>query len=155
MDIVPSVERFPFRCCVRNPPKLSEPVGPLGNGQVAFKRPAASAREIAAKKEMARWEGTWEGDAGEKLTFKGDRWTSSTPTFGPVAGKVKVVEVREKLTLVDLVTEEGETAGVTVKAILRLDGDTLEYSGTYGEMRPEEFKTSDGVAYYSLKRKPK
>src|SRR5262249_13553695 len=61
------------------------------------------------KKELAKWEGTWEDEDGNKMTFKGDRWTSGTPTFGPVSGKIKVVEVRQELTLVDLLTEEGET----------------------------------------------
>ena len=112
-------------------------------------------RAVAAKKELAKWEGTWEGEAGEKMTFKGDRWTSGTPTFGPVSGKVEVVEVRDKLTLVDLLTEEGETKGARVKAIVRVEGDTFHYCGTYGEVRPTEFKVSAKNVYYALKRAKK
>jgi hypothetical protein len=117
--------------------------------------PAGSAQEIAAKEELTRWEGTWEGEGGEKLTFQGDHWESWTPTCGPVWGKVMVIEVQEKVTLVDLLTEGGETARAIVKAIIRVEGNTLEYSGTCGGARPEEFETSDGIAYYVLKRQAK
>ena len=56
---------------------------------------------------------------------------------------------------VQLVTEEGETQGALVKAIVRVEGDTLHYCGTFGEVRPTEFKASDGYACYTLKRAKK
>jgi uncharacterized protein (TIGR03067 family) len=132
-----------------------EYVGPLGNSLVAFKRVRLTAQDAAAKKELAKWEGSWETGDGEKMTIKGDRWTSSAPGFGPISGKLKVIEIREKLTLVDLLVEEGETKGRTCKMILRIEGDTLHYCGTYNEARPTEFKTVDENVYYAWKRTQK
>ena len=47
----------------------------------------------------------------------------------------------------DLLVEEGDVKGQTFKAIFRVDGDKLEYCGTYGDARPVEFK-SEGECYY-------
>ena len=54
-----------------------EYVGPLGNSMIAFKCSRATLQQIAAKKELAKWEGSWESDGDVKLTIKGDRFTSS------------------------------------------------------------------------------
>jgi uncharacterized protein (TIGR03067 family) len=119
---------------------------------VAFKRDRLVG---AIKKELAKWEGSWEADGDAKMTIKGDRWTSSAPGFGPISGKLRVIEIGEKLTLVDLVVEDGETKGRTCRMILRLEGDTLHYCGTYAEARPTEFKTADENVYYAWKRTTK
>ncbi len=129
-----------------------EYVGPLANSMVAFNRVRLTAQEAAAKKELAKWEGYWETDADYKLTIKADRWNSSAPSFGLVSGKLKVIEIREKLTLVDLLIEEGVNKGKTVKMILRLEGDTLHYCGTYNEAHPTEFKSIGENVYYAYKR---
>jgi hypothetical protein len=115
----------------------------------------ARIRAAAVAKELAKWQGTWEDRDQNRMTFKGDRWTSGTPTFGPVSGSVNVIELRPDLILVDLQTEEGQTKGVLVKAIIRVEGDTLHYCGTYGQVRPAEFKTSPGGVYYALNRAKK
>jgi uncharacterized protein (TIGR03067 family) len=109
-------------------------------------------RAAAARKELARWQGDWSGAEGQKLAIKGDQWVSSTPTFGPVSGTLKGIEVREQMTLVDLVVEAGPTKGQTCKVILRLDGDTLHYCGTYAATRPTEFKTAGNSLYLAWKR---
>jgi uncharacterized protein (TIGR03067 family) len=129
-----------------------EYVGPLGNSLVAFKRARLTAQQAAAKQELAKWQGAWAGDQGEKMTIKGDQWVSSTPTFGPVAGTLKNIDVQEKMTLVDLVAEEGPTKGQTCKAIFRIEGDTLHYCGTYDATRPSEFKAEGNNVYIAWKR---
>jgi uncharacterized protein (TIGR03067 family) len=109
-------------------------------------------RAATAKKELAAWQGEWAGAEGQKMTIKGDQWVSSTPTFGPVSGRLKDIEVGEKMTLVDLVVEKGPTQGQTCKAIFRLDGDTLHYCGTYGATHPTDFKMEGNFYYLAWKR---
>jgi len=38
------------------------------------------------------------------------------------------------------------------RAIFRLDGDTLHYCGTYGSVRPTQFRTSSNEFYVAWKR---
>src|SRR5262245_23581464 len=58
-------------------------------------------RAAAAKKELARWEGEWKGNGGQKLVFKADRWAWGEP--GPWkldetnGNRIVIVEVREKM----------------------------------------------------------
>jgi uncharacterized protein (TIGR03067 family) len=104
-------------------------------------------RAAAARKELAKWEGSWEGDPAVKMTIKGDRFTSSAPGVGARNGTITFVEVGEKMTQVDMLVEEGDTKGQTFKAIFRLDGDTLHSCGTYDGPRPVEFK-SGGANYH-------
>jgi uncharacterized protein (TIGR03067 family) len=132
-----------------------EYVGPLGNSMVAFKRTRVSVQQVAAKKELAKCEGSWEAEGDVKMTIKGDRFTSSTPATGPRNGRLKVIEVGEKVVLVDFIVEEGDVKGQTAKGILRLEGDTLHYCVTYGEVRPTEFRTADENYYVAWKRVPK
>jgi hypothetical protein len=109
----------------------------------------------AGKKELARWEGDWKDAAGVWMKFRGERWSSGTPTFGPVGGTIKIVEVGEKVTLADLAVDAGPTRGGTVLAIFRRDGDTLQYCGTYTATRPTEFKTAGNhysVAFTRVKK---
>jgi hypothetical protein len=109
----------------------------------------------AGKKELATWEGTWEGEGGVWMKFAGDTWSSGTPTFGPVGGKILVVELRGKLTLADLVVLEGPTKGHRVQAIFRRDGDRLDYCGSYGAKRPTEFQTVGENYHAAMKRAKK
>jgi hypothetical protein len=132
-----------------------EYVGPLGNSLVAFKRVRVTAQDPTAKKELAKWEGSWETGDGEKITIKADHWTWTAPGYGPISGKLRVIEIRGKVTLVDLLVEEGETKGNTLKTILRLEADTLHYCGTYNETRPTVFKTAAANFYYAWKRTQK
>jgi uncharacterized protein (TIGR03067 family) len=132
-----------------------EYVGPLGNSIIAFKRSRATFQQLPAKKELARWEGAWEAEGDAKMTIKGDRFTSSAAGTGPRNGKIKVIEVGEKVALVDFIVEEGDVKGQTAKGILRLEGDTLHYCVTYKEARPTEFKTADEIYYVAWKRVPK
>jgi uncharacterized protein (TIGR03067 family) len=111
-------------------------------------------RAAAAKKELAKWEGSWVGDPGVTMTIKGDRFTSSARGIGPRNGTITFVEVGEKVTQVDMLVEEGDTKGQTFKAIFRFDGTTLEYCGTYTATRPVEFK-SEGASYYIRWRRVK
>jgi hypothetical protein len=113
---------------------------------------AGRIREALAKKELATWQGEWAADGGQKFTVKGDQWASSTPTFGPVSGTLKGIEVRGTMTLVDLVVEAGPTTGHICRTILRRDGDTLHYCGTYDAAHATEFKSQGNNVYIAWKR---
>jgi hypothetical protein len=115
----------------------------------------ARGRAAAARKELARLSGSWEAAGGVKMTIRGDRFTSSTLATGPRNGKLAPVEVRDGTTLVDFVVEEGDVKGQTGKAILRLEGDTLHYCITYGEVRPAAFQDAFGNFYIPFKRAQK
>jgi uncharacterized protein (TIGR03067 family) len=110
-------------------------------------------KEVAVLKELLRWQGAYQTDDGHSLTVTGDRWTTKSSGGEVYSGKIKILEVREKLTVADLLVEEGPTKGKTIKAIHRVDGDTLHYCGTYDLERPTEFKSGDGAPqYYAWKR---
>jgi len=127
-----------------------EYVGPLGNSLVAFKRSRASTAQLAAKNELARWEGDWAGSDGSWLKVKGDRWATGFNEVTAYSGRLKIVAIQDKRTLVDMEVEEGETKGQTVKAIFRLEGDTLHYCGTYVLPRPTEFVKGEGGDPWSV-----
>ncbi len=123
-------------------------VGPLGNGLVAFKRAVLSPQQIAAKKELARWQGEWtSGD--ETLIIRGDRWrwgkTGKFTLEEFTDNRIEIVSVGEKQTIANMFVEEGEHKGTACKAIFRLDGDTLQYSGSY-EILPTGFDDGSGYA---------
>jgi uncharacterized protein (TIGR03067 family) len=106
-------------------------------------------RAIAARagqKELAKWAGSWKSPDGTWMKITGDRWSSGTPTFGPVAGVMRVTELREKMVLADFSVEEGPTKGKIAKAIFRLDGDSLHYCATYDDQYPTKFETA-GTCY--------
>jgi uncharacterized protein (TIGR03067 family) len=110
-------------------------------------------KEVAALKELLRWQGAYQIADGGSLTVTGDCWTTKASWGDVYSGKIKIIEVREKLTVADLLVEEGATKGQTVKAILHIDGDTLHYCGTYDLERPTEFKSGDGdPQHYAWKR---
>ena len=89
------------------------------------------------------------------MTIKGDRFTSNAPGIGPRNGKIIVIELRDKVALVDFVIDEGDVKGQTAKGILRLDGEILHYCVTYVDARPTEFQTVDDRYYVAWKRVPK
>jgi uncharacterized protein (TIGR03067 family) len=111
--------------------------------------------EAAAKKELAKWEGSWQAAGDVKMTIKGDRFASSAPGIGARNGKLIVIEIRETVALVDFVVEEGDVKGSTANGILRLEGDTLQYCETFVDARPTEFQTAGAHYYIAWKRVPK
>ncbi|HKD37675.1 MAG TPA: hypothetical protein VKB78_12775 [Pirellulales bacterium] len=112
-------------------------VGPLGNSLVAFKRVRGPAAAADAETPWSRWQGAWVGDGGQEMLISGDRWTMSTPGWGPVSGTLKLVEDNKEFASIDLVVEEGPTQGQICKAIFRFDDGVLRYSGNYGD-RPTD-----------------
>ena len=112
-------------------------------------------QEVAALRELLRWQGAYESAGGSSFTVTGESWTWKLPAAEGHSGKIKIIEVREKLTLADLLVEEGSTKGQTVKAIFRVDGDTLHYCGTYVLDRPTEFKGDTDPYYVAWKRAKK
>jgi HEAT repeat protein len=115
----------------------------------------ARLRAIAAEKVLSRWQGEWIADDGQWVAIAEDQWDSGSPTFGPVEGTMNVVEIREKMTLVDLIIHGGPTAGSICRIILRREADLLYYCGTYGPAHPTEFKTENNILFLTLKRAPK
>src|SRR6185436_2100815 len=97
----------------------------------------------AAEKELARWQGEWTGNGGQKFLVKGDRWawgTAGTWTLDEqTANRLLIVGVGEKLIHADLMVGDPANGGRVARAIFRLDGDTLHYCGTYGSVRPTQF----------------
>lgn len=81
------------------------------------------------------------------LKVEGHRWSSATPTWGPVGGSMWVVEVGPAFVAADMLVEFGPSRGQTCRAIYKLDGDRLRYCGTYAPTRATEFKA---VAEYYL-----
>lgn len=118
----------------------------------------AKTEDDAAKEELARWQGEWENEKGEKLTIKGDQWGWSSVNQTPdPAGMLplKVVEVTDKMTHVLLLNKKHDGKVHTCQVIFKLDGDTLHYCGTSKAARPTEFATSPGYLYMAWKRPAK
>jgi uncharacterized protein (TIGR03067 family) len=121
---------------------------------------AAPAKTVddAAKRELAKLQGEWENEKGEKLTIKGDQWGWSlvNQTLDPAGMlSLKVVEVTDKMTHVLFLNKKHDGKFHTCQVILNLDGDTLHYCGTYEPARPTEFATSPGYLYFAWKRPAK
>jgi uncharacterized protein (TIGR03067 family) len=111
-------------------------------------------KEVAALRELLRWQGAFQNNDGVTFYLTGERWTIvGMGNPGGDSGRIKIVEVREKLTLADLVVEEGLLKGKTIKAIFHLDGDTLHFCGAvYAAERPTEFKGHRDPYYYMWTR---
>src|SRR5262249_11250034 len=111
----------------------------------------ARALAAAAKKELDRWQGEWTGNGGQKFLVEGDRWAwgqAGTWTLDErTANRVLIVRVSEKLIFADMVVGDPANEGRVCQAIFRLDGDTLHYCGTYGPVRPTEFRTTVSSFY--------
>jgi uncharacterized protein (TIGR03067 family) len=106
---------------------------------------------LVARKELARWQGAWEGNGGNLFVIKGDRWSWGLKGAKPICENIiEIVEIRDKMTLADLqVRQQGHPQkGQTCKAIFRLEGDTLHYCGTYDLPRPTAFLKGRGNPFY-------
>jgi len=118
-----------------------------------------SIRVAAAKKELAKWEGEWTGNGGQRFIVKGDRWMwgDGTPwKFDDTTkNRIEIIEVGEKTIQADVVVADGTPERKVCRAIYRLDGDTLHYCGTYELLRPTEFRTAWNSFYVAWKRVPK
>jgi len=116
----------------------------------------ARALAAAARKELARWEGEWTGNGGQRFLVKGDRWAWGAA--GPQAidernwHTVLVVAVTDKLVQADMVVTDPLNGPRICHAIFRLDGDTLHYCGTYDLFRPTEFRGAINQTYVPWKR---
>jgi uncharacterized protein (TIGR03067 family) len=107
------------------------------------------------QKELAKWDGYWKDPNGVWIEFSGARWSSGMPNWGPIAGRIQILEVGKDATTADLLVDEGPNQGHTCQAIFYLDGDTLQYCGTYSGVRPTEFKTATNYLSCTFKRSKK
>jgi uncharacterized protein (TIGR03067 family) len=114
----------------------------------------------AARKEYARFEGTWrfasiemegkqlpgEDVKGSRMVLKGDRFTVES---GPVAyrGTFKV-DLGKKPKQIDVTFTEGPEKGKTFRGIYTLEGDTYTVCiGPPGKDRPAEFVSKPGSGH--------
>jgi hypothetical protein len=125
-----------------------ELIGPLANGLVAFKRPVLSAQQIAANKELAKWEGEWQS-GNQSLIIREGRWrwgeTGKFTLEEFPENRITIVKLGEPWVEADLLVAEGDMKGQVCRAIFRLEGDTLRYCGSYGD-RPTGFDDGRGYA---------
>jgi uncharacterized protein (TIGR03067 family) len=96
--------------------------------------------EIVQQVELAKCQGSWSGSKGVWMKFSGDRWSSGTPTFGPIGGRICIRGRQEQVIHVDLLVNDGPMQGQTCLMIWRLEGETMECCWTYDATRPTEFK---------------
>ncbi|MBA4063402.1 MAG: hypothetical protein C0501_06755 [Isosphaera sp.] len=95
---------------------------------------------LRGRAELGRWAGSWRSAAGDAVRVVRNRWFESPRVGGPCEAYVKVADVREGLALADLEFRDGEHRGRTCRAIVRLDGDTLHFCGTFDDPRPSVFE---------------
>jgi len=113
-------------------------------------------RAAAAKKELARWQGEWFGNGGQKLIIKGDRWVWGEP--GPWQledahkNRIEIIEVGDEHVQADLILIDPAAGRKICRAIFRLGGDTLHYCGTYDPVHPTEFRTTANTFYVAWQR---
>jgi hypothetical protein len=129
-------------------PSLKQAVARSTDPEVRW-RAAAVLKTIEAgrahqrgRKLLAEWQGTWISVNEQWLQIEGNRWASGTLSFGPLLGRIEVIEIREGVALVDVHMTGGPSAGRVCKMILRREGTSLEYCGTYDPVHPAEFKSS-------------
>lgn len=109
-------------------------------------------------RELRRWQGVFQGPNGWKLTIDDDDWSFTTNDPNTAAsGTFMNLEITNQWTQADLIVEAGTEKGKTIKAIFRLEGDTLRYCGTLTGKRPTEFVESGAndqifVAWKRVKR---
>jgi hypothetical protein len=109
----------------------------------------------AGARELAKWAGSWKTPDGVWMKIDGHRWSSGTPSWGPVGGSMWVVEVGPAFVAADMLVEFGPTQGQTCRAIYGLDGDRLRYCGTYMATRATEFKAVAGYYLAEFDREKK
>jgi hypothetical protein len=91
-------------------------------------------------------EGMWQSDDQVLIIKDNHWWWGQIDDLRPAEydkSRFIVVEVSEKIAKADLWVGLGGRKGQTCKAIFRLDGDTLHYSGSY-RSRPIRFKNGSG-----------
>src|SRR5262245_61390835 len=110
-------------------------------------RVIASIAAHTGERELTKLAGYWKTADGVWLEISGDRWSSATPTWGPVRGRIWVGEVGKSCVAADMFVEEGPTRGLTCLAIYWREGDRLRYCGTYTAVRATDFKAPAG--YYA------
>jgi uncharacterized protein (TIGR03067 family) len=112
-------------------------------------------RAAAAKKELAKWQGVWTGNGGQKFIFQGDRWAWGEAGLSRLddthKNRIEIIEAQEKAIHADLIVIDPQGKKVC-RAIFRLDGDTLHYCGTYESSRPTEFRSTPNAVYVAWKR---
>ena len=122
---------------------------------VALAPVAAEEKDDAAKKELAKFKGTWkfvsmERDGKEEpkseemptITFDGDKFTVKVGDKVVQAGTQKLDHSKKPKT-VDATISEGEGKGTTMLGIYEIDGDTMKACfDPQGKKRPTEFKTT-------------
>jgi uncharacterized protein (TIGR03067 family) len=147
-----------------------EYVGLLPNDMVAFRRPRATAAEVAVQKDREKMQGTWttiatelngqlraEEKKTEKLTIAGNRWTLKLDGEVSQEGTFKIVENGGKFLKVDFVVTDGFKQGDRWISIVQLDGDKMKWSGCYvseSRFRPTAMTTREGDGFFlrSMKR---
>ena len=123
---------------------------------VALLLVAADAGEDA-KKELAKFEGTWrivsleteQGKIGEdaikdfRLIIEGDKFTAKEQS-GEVRGTFKVDPTKKPKTI-DITMKDGPMKDKTMLGIYELDGDTYKLCGDMqGKNRPTDFSVKPG-----------
>ncbi|MBO0697124.1 MAG: hypothetical protein J2P46_01900 [Zavarzinella sp.] len=117
---------------------------------------AGRLRAEAAARELARFEGEWEGIGQQKLIIRDGRWAWGNA--GPWqldrthTNRIVIVEVGDKVTRADLLVGDPAAGGRVCRAIFRLDGETLDYCGTYDAFYPAEFRTTENTFHVAWKR---
>lgn len=133
----------------------------MAAGLVAADPPA----EDAAKRDLGRIQGTWQGVAMEvdgkpapaymvavlTIVFKGDTLTFVFAEPGARNFTYKL-DPTTKPAGIDVTAAEGKFKGETDKGVYSLDGDTLKICIGKGDRRPKELKAGAREALYVLKR---
>jgi hypothetical protein len=116
-------------------------------------RAALAATRIRNRLQSAEFAGKWATARGEWFEFGDARWSCSGPGYDVKSGELRFVKLAGDIAHFDLVVTQGSTAGQTCQIILRREGDTLHYCGTYGPVRPRQLADKvPGAVSYTLKR---
>ena len=116
-------------------------------------RAALAVTLIRHRLQSAQFTGKWATARGEWFEFGEGRWACSGPGYDVKSGELRFVKLAGDLAHFDLVVTQGSTAGQTCQIVLRREGDTLHYCGTYGPVRPRQFADKvPGAVSYTLKR---
>jgi hypothetical protein len=110
-------------------------------------RAAVAIRRIHDRLQVAALAGEWQTESGDWFKIVDGRWSSGTPMYGPYAGPIRFHENVGKATRVELVVEQGPTAGQRVRCLLQIIGGKLYYCGTYNDHWPASFSGGQGVVY--------
>jgi uncharacterized protein (TIGR03067 family) len=140
-----------------------EYVGPLGNGLVAFRRPATT-KDLAARQDSERLQGTWTRialthgssrrgvNADDVITFSGERFVQKFAGAVIQAGTFKIIDATSNPKQLDLLVTEGTNKGRHYRSIYKIEGDTLHLCSDDGtDKRPKEYSGKAG--FYRVVRK--